>query len=130
MLRAAVAYFGLVFGAGFAFGTVRVLWVVPRLGVRSAELIESPVMLLATILAAGWVNAHVLSGASRLRRLQVGSIALVFLLAAEVALGTALRCASPLEILFDKDPVSGTVYYALIALYALMPWMLTWRNQA
>ncbi len=128
MLRAAVVYCGLVFGAGFVLGTIRVLWVVPRLGVRSAELIESPAMLLATVLAAAWINTHLLPGASRLRHLQVGVIALVLLLAAEVGMGAVLRGGSPAEILFNKDSVSGTVYYALLAVYGLMPWMLAWRK--
>lgn len=33
ILKAAALYFGLVFGTGFVLGTIRVLWVVPRLGV-------------------------------------------------------------------------------------------------
>jgi hypothetical protein len=30
--KAAVLYFALVFGTGFVLGTIRTLWVVPRLG--------------------------------------------------------------------------------------------------
>ncbi len=128
MLKTAAAYFGMVFGTGFVLGTIRVLWLVPILGVRNAELLESPAMLVATVLAATWTNAHLLTAASRLRRLQVGVIALVFLMIAEVGFGAALRGASPIEVLFDKDPVSGTVYYVLVVAYGLMPWMLTRRD--
>ena len=31
-------YFAIVFGAGFVFGTIRVMWFVPTVGVRVAEL--------------------------------------------------------------------------------------------
>ena len=54
LLKAAAFYFALVFGAGFVLGMVRVLGVAPRLGTRAAELIEAPLMLAATVLAARW----------------------------------------------------------------------------
>ena len=55
ILKAGVLYFALVFGAGFVVGTIRTLWVVPRVGTRTAELMEAPIMLLVTILAARWM---------------------------------------------------------------------------
>jgi hypothetical protein len=52
-LRTAGAlYFALAFGAGFVLGTIRVLWVVPRVGERTAELMETPIMLVVIMLAA------------------------------------------------------------------------------
>ncbi len=38
ILKASMLYFGVVFGAGFVLGPIRVLWVVPRLGLKLAEL--------------------------------------------------------------------------------------------
>jgi hypothetical protein len=55
VLLAAITYVGLVFGAGFLLGTVRVLLVVPQLGVRSAELLEMPLMATVVVLAARFV---------------------------------------------------------------------------
>jgi hypothetical protein len=52
MLKASVLYFTLVFGAGFLLGPIRILWIVPRLGVRTAELLEAPIMLAITIATA------------------------------------------------------------------------------
>jgi len=124
VLKPAAVYFALVFGAGFVLGTIRVLWVVPRLGTRTAELLESPLMLLATVLAACWVNRYFSSGARPAASFGVGLIALALLLAAEIGLGVVLRGGSALEVLLNKDPISGTVYYALLGVYALMPWLL------
>ena len=124
VLKSAAVYFALVFGAGFVLGTIRVLWVAPRLGTRTAELLESPLMLLTTVLAACWVNRHFSLGARPASSFGVGLIALALLLAAEIGLGVVLRGGSALEVLLNKDPVSGTVYYALLGVYALMPWLL------
>jgi hypothetical protein len=48
---AALLYFLAVFGAGFALGPIRVLWLEPRLGVVAATLCEAPFLLLAMIAA-------------------------------------------------------------------------------
>jgi len=54
ILQAGVLYFALVFGTGFVLGAIRTLWVVPRVGMRMAELMEMPIMLAVTIVAARW----------------------------------------------------------------------------
>jgi hypothetical protein len=36
ILKAGVLYFALVFGAGFVLGTIRILWIVPSFGTRTA----------------------------------------------------------------------------------------------
>jgi hypothetical protein len=124
VLKPAAVYFGLVFGTGFVLGTLRVLWIVPRVGTRMAELLESPLMLLASVLAAGWVNRHFPGGDAPIARLGVGLTALALLLAAEIALGVALRGASVLEVLVNRDPVSGTVYFTLLGVFGALPWLL------
>jgi hypothetical protein len=53
ILKAALAYFALVFGAGFLLGPIRILFIVPRFGVLVAELMEYPLMLVV-IVAAVW----------------------------------------------------------------------------
>ncbi len=57
-LLAATVYFLLVFAAGFALGAVRVILVVPRLGVFAATLIEIPLMLAVAFLACRLVLDH------------------------------------------------------------------------
>jgi hypothetical protein len=61
MVKAASLNFALVFGAGFVLGTIRVLWLVPAVGPRTAELFEMPIMLAVNILSARWVTQHGLS---------------------------------------------------------------------
>jgi hypothetical protein len=45
-LKAAIIYFGLVFSAGRVLGIIRTLWLVPLAGERTAELIETPFMVI------------------------------------------------------------------------------------
>lgn len=58
-LKARVLYFSLVFAAGFVLGIIRTLWVISRLGVRTAEMMEAPIMFGVSIFAARWVVPHV-----------------------------------------------------------------------
>jgi hypothetical protein len=120
-LKAGALYFLLVFGAGFALGTLRVLLVVPRLGARTAELIEAPVMLAVTVLAARWTVRRLAVPPARVPRLAMGGIALGLLLAAEFTLVLGLRGMSMRDYFASLDPVSGTVYYALLGVFAVMP---------
>jgi len=120
-LRAGGLYFALVFGAGFVLGTLRVLLVVPRLGARTAELIEAPFMLAVTVLAARWVVRRLAVPPAWTPRLAMGGIALGLLLAAEFTLVLGISGLSIREYFETLDPVSGTVYYLLLGVFALMP---------
>jgi hypothetical protein len=121
---AALDYVARVFGAGFVLGIVRELWVKPRVGVRAAELLELPLMLMAVVLAARAIDRRWLAASGARTRQAVGLSALVLLLAAEVGLGMALRGLSVRDALLAKDPVSGTAYYISLVIFALMPWYL------
>jgi hypothetical protein len=91
ILKAGTLYFALVFGAGFLLATIRVLWVAPSFGTRIAELMEAPIMLVVTILAARWLaRRHSLPPTSA-ARLGVGFVALGLLLAAEFGVVLGLR---------------------------------------
>jgi hypothetical protein len=56
VLRSGVTYFAVVFAAGFALGAIRVPLLVPRLGMRAAELIEMPFMFVVILLSARFVT--------------------------------------------------------------------------
>jgi hypothetical protein len=120
-LKAGILYFALVFGAGFVLGPIRVLWVVPWIGERVAELIEMPVMLVVIVFAARWVVRRLGVPSSSSRRLAVGFVALGLLLAAEFTVVLWLRGLTIGEYLASRDPVSGTVYVMMLGVFALMP---------
>ncbi len=121
IVKAGVIYFALVFAAGFVLGPIRILWVVPRLGTRTAELLETPIMLVVTIVAARWIVRRLAVPASAASRLGMGCIALVLMLGAEFTIVLGLRGISIREYLSSRDPVSGTAYYIALALFAIMP---------
>ena len=127
VLRAAFVYFLIVFGAGFVLALVRIPFLVPRFGVRTAELMEMPVML-AVIAWASWRLARGTPALSRAGRLAAGLLALCFLVITEVALGYALGARSPGAYLEGRDPVSGLAYLASLVVFGLAPALWTARR--
>jgi len=57
----------------------------------------------------------------------MGGIALVLLLSAEFGLVLWLRGLSIREYLATRRPVSGSVYYAMLAVFAIMPLLVARR---
>jgi hypothetical protein len=108
-----------VFGAGFVLGPIRTLWVVPRLGPRMAELMEMPIMLVVIVVAARWIVRG--RAATPSHRLGIGAVALALMLLAEFTLVLWLRGLSLREYVAHLDPVSGTTYYLMLAVFAVMP---------
>jgi hypothetical protein len=129
MLKSSLLYFLLVFGAGFLLGPIRVLLLEPSLGAERAELIEMPVMLVVILLAARWIVRRLGTGARAASGLGVGLLAVVWILAADTAVGVALRGMSPAEVFTRRGLVSGLAYYGLLAICALLPWWLGRRSQ-
>jgi hypothetical protein len=127
ILKAGVLYFALAFGAGFVLGTVRVLWIVPSFGTRTAELMEAPLMLGVTLLAARWVVRRLSLPPGAATRLPVGLAALAFLLGAEFTVVLAIRGLTFREYLASRDPVAGTVYIVMLAIFAVMPVLVARR---
>ena len=121
VLRAGFTYFALTFGAGFVLGPFRILVLVPRLGARAAELVELPVMIGITWLAARWVTQKFSVPPERGPRLSVGVMAGALLLLAEFTLVLRLRGLTLEEYFATRDPVSGIAYYAAVLLLVLMP---------
>lgn len=122
--KPAVLYFALVLGTGFALGTIRVPFLVPRVGERYAELLEMPFMFVAIVLAARYVVRRFDLPASLSVRLQVGFAALAMSVLAELLLATVLQGRSLVQFIASRDPVSGSVYLVMLLLFALMPSIL------
>jgi hypothetical protein len=122
--KPAVWYFALVLGTGVVLGSIRVPFLVPRLGERYAELLEMPIMFVAIVLAARHVIRRFDLPASLSVRLQVGFAALAMSILAELLLAAALQGRSVVQYIASRDPVSGSVYLVMLLLFALMPSIL------
>ncbi len=120
-LRAGVLYFALVFAAGFALGLVRISWAVPRLGTRVAELLEMPIMFVVIIFAARWIVRYLAVPARPPIRIAMGTVGVLLMLVTEFALVPRLRSVSINQYLTSRDRVSVTVYYMMLAVFAVMP---------
>jgi len=127
ILRSGITYFALVFGAGFVLGAIRVPFLVPRLGVRVAELIETPFMFVVIVLAARFIVRRFSLPAVASMRLGAGLLGLGLLLVAELLLTLVLQDQSLGQYIASRDPVSGSVHLAMLALFALMPLLVARR---
>jgi hypothetical protein len=127
--KAGAAYFACVFGTGFALGSVRVPLLVPRLGVRAAELIEMPLMFCAIVIAARWIVRRFALPPTPAARLGAGALALAMLLSGEFTLVLWLQGLTIEGYFASRDPVSGTAYAAMLLVFAAMPlWVVRERR--
>jgi hypothetical protein len=120
-VKAGLLYFAAVFGAGFVLGFVRVVWLVPRVGTRVAELLEVPVMLVIIVLAARWIVRRFRLAPSSPGRLRVGLIALGLMLVTEMSVVLRLQGMTIEQYLATRDHLAGTVYVVMLVVFALMP---------
>lgn len=123
-----MAYFGIVFGTGFALGVIRVPFLVPRIGERWAELVEMPVMAIMIFIAAGYVLRRFPEVRRSGRSLAAGFLALALLVAAELTLATLVLDRTLAQYIASRDPVSGTVYLVMLLVFAFMPWIRVKRH--
>ncbi len=82
---------------------------------------ETPIMLAVTIVAARWTVQRLAVPIALSIRLGMGGLALILLLVAEFGLVLWLRDISISEYLAKRDPISGTAYYAMLVVFAIMP---------
>jgi hypothetical protein len=118
-LKASLAYFAGVFAIGFALGIVRMTLLVPQFGVRTSELLELPIMVLASYLIAKHVVRH-FGSFSALARVGIGLLALALLISAELGV-TVLLGQSIGSYISSRDQVSGLAYLVSLALFGFMP---------
>jgi len=120
-IRAALVYFAIVLGTGFVLGVFRVPVLVPRIGERWAELVEMPIMAAVIFFAAGYLLRRYPEICSPGRSLVAGFLALALSVAAELGLAVLLQDRSLAEFIASRDKVSGSVYIALLLVFAIMP---------
>jgi hypothetical protein len=93
-----------------------------------AELLEEPIMLVIIILAARWVVRRFAVCPKASSLLSMGGIALGLMLVAEFTFVAWLRGLSVRDYLAGRDPVAGTVYYAMLVLFAIVPLLASKRS--
>jgi hypothetical protein len=82
---------------------------------------EAPVMLVVILAASKWLVRRMHVAAAFSTRFGMGLIALALLVTAEFSLVLRLRGLTVREYLASRDPVSGTVYYVMLAIMVLAP---------
>jgi hypothetical protein len=120
-IKAGFSYFALVMGAGFILGSIRVPFLVPRIGERWAELVEMPIMAVVIYTSAGFILRRFPGIRSPARSLTAGILAFLLSVGAELALSTLLQDRSVAEFIRSRDKISGSVYVALLLVFAVMP---------
>ena len=120
-LQAGLVYFAIVLGTGFVLGVFRVPFLVPRIGERWAELAEMPIMAIVIFVAAGYVLRRFPEIGTPGRSLMAGVLALCLSVVTEMALATVLQDRTIAEFIASRDKVSGSVYLALLLVFAVMP---------
>lgn len=116
----AVKYWATVFLIGFLLGTLRVLFVAPRLGETRAVLLEMPFML-----AASWAVSRRIVGRNGTAQwrdgLAIGALAFTLLLASELVLAVTVFGRSPGQWFAALFNTSGLLGLAGQLVFAAMP---------
>jgi hypothetical protein len=120
-IQASLVYFAIVLGTGFVLGVFRVSFLVPRIGERWAELAEMPFMATVIFISAGYILRRFPEIGQPSWSLIAGVLALVLTVATELTLATILQDRSLDEFIATRDKVSGSVYIALLVVFAMMP---------
>ena len=121
MIAACIAglrYYAIIFGFAFAMGMARTLVIAPRIGATSAVLLEVPIVVAVSWIAARRLLRH-RSFVVR-QRAAMGATAFILTMASEIALAGWLRGQSGLEWLAEiATPLglfglSGQIAFGLI----------------
>lgn len=117
------AYALALFGVGFVLGAARVMVVAPRIGVVWATAVEAAPMLAAMAWAAPRLARWQGIPPRSAERIAMGGVALAVLVAVELALGVILNGVGPGAWITNFATPQGTIYGALLATFAAMPWV-------
>ena len=118
---AAFIYFAIVFAAGFVLGSLRVLWLAGAVGEAGAVILEVPLMLAVSWVAAGWCITRFAVPATWPARLAMGALAFALLMAAETVLALAAFGRTPAAMLAHYATAPGLIGLAGQVVFALIP---------
>lgn len=121
----ACMYLAVILLLGFALGTVRTLWVVPRTGALLAVALELPLLLAASARYAGaLVRRHALGPRAAAA---MGALAFVLLMIAERALSAAFGQSGAAWLAGLATP-AGLLGLAGQMGFGALPWVMAWRR--
>lgn len=118
---ASVFYFAIVFAAGFLLGTIRTIFLAPRLGELGAVACELPLMLAISWIACGRLVRRFDVAAAPAARAVMGATAFALLMATEVALATIVFGKSLAQLTDDWMSPAGLLGLGGQAVFALLP---------
>ena len=125
ILKAGVIYFLLLFALGWILGPMGELWAVPRFGRMTALLVEAIIMLIAMIVAAGWVTLRFDVPQTLGSTIPVGLVALAILAPAEIAGVLWVRGQSLQDYTASFVTAPGVISLVMFVLFAVMPTVVT-----
>jgi hypothetical protein len=120
-IKAGAAYFTIVFLAGFALGTFRVLVVAPRLGATIAVLLEAPVILAVSWGACRWCVRRLRPPATASARASMGAAAFALLMSTELGLSVLVFGRSLVDHFASYGTTAGAIGLAAQIGFALLP---------
>ncbi len=123
IVKAGAAYFAIVFAAGFVLGTLRTLFLAPRLGELFAVVLELPVMLAVSWVACGWVLVRFTVPSDTGPRLGMGGVAFGLLMLAELALSVGVFGRSVSEYADALATPHGLIGLGGQVIFGLLPWV-------
>lgn len=119
-MLAGLVYFAIVFAVAFGFGTIRTLVLAPRIGATWAVVLEAPLVLTVSWLAARWCLAWFqVKGVAQ--RLAMGAIAFALLMAAELGLAVFAFGRPPETYFASFLSLAGGLGLAAQIGFALIP---------
>ena len=120
---AGLVYALSAFAIGFGLGTIRMLFVAPRLGATIAVLIEVPIILYASWMVARWCIAHFAVAESRASRALMGITAFAALLLCELGLSSLLFGRSIAAFFVEYASTAGAIGLGAQVLFAAFPYL-------
>ena len=121
----ACLYLAVIFLLGFALGTVRTLWLAPRVGALLAVALELPLMLTASArLAARLVRRHALTPSAAAA---MGLLAFVLLMFAERGLSAVFGQSGSAWLASLTTP-AGLLGLAGQLAFGALPWVIARRG--
>jgi hypothetical protein len=116
LLLWALAYGAMAFAAGFAFGALRELVLIPAFGERLGRLIEFPVVTLTACAIGVWIGRRTHAPAMAL-----GLLGVCVLVVLESSMALGLMRISAADYLAGYDLTRGALFPIGLALMAAAP---------